>query len=104
MDNETEIIRVLSRVESRQEIMLEHLTHIDTHLESLNGRVSDTILKLSKTEDFAKAADLKAEKATVCDAETNRRIDSWVRATIVASVGAIAAVAAAILALIRVKG
>ena len=35
--------------------------------------------------------------------ETNKRIDSWVRATIIASIGAIAAVVAAILALVQIR-
>jgi len=83
--------------------LLASVNRIDQHLLTLNGKVNDTMVKLAKAEEIAKTAILKAEKAEVCDGETNKRIDSWVRGTIVASIGAISAVVAALFALVKGK-
>jgi anti-sigma-K factor RskA len=83
--------------------LLASVNRIDQHLITLNGKVADTMVKVAKAEEITRTAIRKAECAEAADSETNKRIDSWVRATIVASIGAIAAVIAAVLALVRVK-
>ena len=83
--------------------LLASVNRIDQHLVTLNGKVADTMVKVARAEEISKTAIKKAECAEMADGDTNKRIDSWVRATIVATIGAIAAVIAAILALVRVK-
>lgn len=83
--------------------LLSRVGQIDERFSVLNGNVKDTMVKLAKAEEIAKTALHKAECADVAMTDTNKRIDSWVRATIVASVGAIAAVVASII-LIVTKG
>jgi hypothetical protein len=76
--------------------LLLRVNQIDDRLRTLNGNVSDTMIKLAKTEEIAKTAEETAD----CN---DRRIDTWVRATIVAAVGAIAAIVASIILIVRTK-
>ena len=76
--------------------LLLRVNQIDDRLRTLNGNVSDMMIKLAKTEEIAKTAKETAD----CN---DRRIDTWVRATIVAAVGAIAAIVASIILIVRTK-
>ena len=81
-------------------LVLSRVDKIEDHLEKLNGKVADTMVKLAKAEEIAKTAIINAECANATSTDTNKRFDSWARALIVASIGAIAAVVVSVISII----
>ena len=95
-ENRLTVPALLAVLDERTQTILDKVSRMD-------GSLSETCIKLAKTDEIAQEAKKIALDACDKDCKTNNRIDSWVRATIVAAVGAIAAIVASIILLVRTK-